>query len=48
MAVTLNKKINLIIPKKCNHNLIIPNYNNLGYDLIIPKNNECNIIIPNI
>ena len=53
MGVTLNKKIkkrkiNHIIPKKCNHNLIIPNYNNLGYDLIIPKNNECNIIIPNI
>ena len=45
MAITLNKKIkkrkiNLIIPKKCNHNLIIPNYNNLGYNLIIPKNND--------
>ena len=48
MVVTLNKKINLIIPKRYDHNLIIPNYNNLGYDLIIPKNNECNIIIPNI
>ena len=48
MAVTLNKKINLIIPKKCNHNLIIPNYNNLGYDLIIPKNNDYNLIVPNI
>ena len=48
MTVTLNKKINLIIPKKCNHNLIIPNYSNLGFDLIILKNNECNIIIPNI
>ena len=53
MAVTLNKKIkkrkiNLIFPKRCDHNLIIPNYSNLGYNLIIPKNNECNIIIPNI
>ena len=38
MVITINKKINLIIP----------NYNNLGYDLIIPKNNECNIILPNI
>ena len=42
MVVTLNKKIkkrkiNLIIPKKCNHNLIIPNYSNLGYNLIILK-----------
>ena len=48
MVVTLNKKINLIIPKRCDHNLIIPNYSNLGFDLIIPKNNECNIIVPNI
>ena len=48
MAVTLNKKIILIIPKRCDHNLIIPNYNNLGYDLIIPKNNDYDIIIPNI
>ena len=48
MVVTLNKKINLIIPKRCDHNLIIPNYSNLGYNLIIPKNIECNIIIPNI
>ena len=42
MSITLNKKIkkrkiNLIIPKKCNHNLIIPNYSNLGYNLIILK-----------
>ena len=53
MAVTLNKKIkkrkiNLIIPKKCNHNLIIPNYSNLGYNLIILKNNDCDILIPSI
>ena len=53
MAVTLNKKIkkrkiNLIIPKKCNHDLIFPNYNNLGYNLIILKKNECDIIVPNI
>ena len=53
MAVTLNKKIkkrkiNLIIPKKCNHNLIIPNYSNLGYNLIILKNNDHNILIPSI
>ena len=50
---TLNKKIrkrkiNLIIPKGCCHNIIFPNYNNLGYNLIIPKNNDCDIIIPNI
>ena len=53
MVVTLNKKIkkrkiNLIIPKRCNHNLIIPNYSNLGFDLIILKNNDCYIIVPNI
>ena len=53
MAITINKKIkkrkiNLIFPKGCDHNLIIPNYNNLNYNLIILKNNECNIIIPNI
>ena len=24
------RKINLIIPKRCNHNPIIPNYDNLG------------------
>ena len=48
MAVTLNKKINLIIPKRCDHNLIIPNYSSLGYNLIILKNNDCNIIVPNI
>ena len=53
MNYTLNKKIrkrkiNLIIPKGCNHNLIFPNYNNLGYNLIIPKNCNYDIIIPNI
>ena len=53
MTVTLNKKIekrkiNLIIPKRCDHNLVIPNYNNLDYNLIILKNNEYDIIIPNI
>ena len=45
MVITINKKIKkrkiiLIIPKRCNHNLIIPNYSNLGYKLIIPKNND--------
>ena len=53
MTVTLYKKnrkrkVNLIIPKGCDHNLIIPNYSNLGYNLIILKNNDCNIILPNI
>ena len=53
MNHTLNKKfkkrkINLIIPKGLNHKLIIPNYDNLGYNLIILKNNECDIIVPNI
>ena len=53
MAITINKKIkkrkiNLIISKKCNHNLFIPNYSNLGYNLIIPKNNDYNLIGPNI
>ena len=53
MAVTLNKrikkrKINLIIPKGLHHNLIIPNYSNLGYNLIILKNNDHNILIPSI
>ena len=53
MAVTLNKKIkkrkiNLIIPKKFDHNLIIPNYSNLGFNLIILKNNDYNLIVPNI
>ena len=53
MTITLNKKIkkrkiNLIIPKRCNHNLIIPNYNQLGYNLIILKNNDYDIILPNI
>ena len=53
MAVTLNKKIkkrkiNLIIPKRCDHNPIIPNYSDLGYNLLILKNNDCNIILPNI
>ena len=51
MTITINKKvekrkINLIIPEKCNHNLIIPNFNNLGYNLIIPKNNDYNLIVP--
>ena len=52
MAITKNKirkrKINLIIPKRCNHNLIIPNYSNLGFNLIILKNNDHNILIPSI
>ena len=53
MSITLNKKIkkrkiNLIIPKGLNHNLIIPNYSNLGYYLIILKNNDIDIIVPNI
>ena len=42
MGVTLNKKIkkrkiDLIIPKGVKHDLIIPNYSNLGYNLIILK-----------
>ena len=40
MSITLNKKIN--------HNLIIPNYSNLGYNLIILKNNDYDILIPSI
>ena len=53
MSITLNKKIkkrkiNLIIPKKCNHNLIIPKYSNLGYNLIILKINDYDILIPSI
>ena len=53
MSITLNKKnkkrkINLIIPKEINHNLIIPNYSNLGYNLIILKNNDYVILIPSI
>ena len=53
MAITLNKKnkkrkINLIIPKGLNHNLIIPNYNNCNYNLIILKNNDNDILIPSI
>ena len=53
MAVILNKKtkkrkINLIIPKGLNHNLIIPNYNNCNYNLIILKNNDNDILIPSI
>ena len=53
MAITKNKnrkrKINLIIPKRCDHNLIIPNYSNLGFNLIILiKNNDYNLIVPNI
>ena len=53
MNHTLNKKIrkrknNLIIPKGLRHNLIIPNYSNLGYNLIILKNNDYDILIPTI
>ena len=52
MAITKNKirkrKINLTIPKRRDHDLIIPNYNNLGFNLIIPKNNDYNLIVPNI
>ena len=29
--------INLFINKRCNHDLIIPNYNNLGFNTIIPN-----------
>ena len=52
MTHTLNKKIkkqkiNLIIPEGLKHNLIIPNYSNLGCNLIILKNNDCKIFIPN-
>ena len=53
MTHTLNKKIkkriiNLMIPKGLKHNLIIPNYSNLGYILIILKNNDYDILIPSI
>ena len=53
MAITLNKKIkkrkiDLIIPKGLTHDLIIPNYSNLGYNLIILKNNDNDILIPSI
>ena len=53
MTITINKKIkkrkiNLIIPKGCDHNLIVPNYSNLGYNLIILKNIDYDIIIPNV
>ena len=52
MVITKNKirkrKINLIIPKRCGHNLIIPNYSNLGFNLIILKNNDYNLIVPKI
>ena len=53
MAITLNKKIkkrkiNLIIPKGLNHNLIIPNYSNCNYNLKILKNNDNDILIPTI
>ena len=52
MAITKNKirkrKIHLIIPKRCNHNLIIPIYSNLGFNLLILKNNDYNLIVPNI
>ena len=36
------------IPKGLNHNLIIPNYDNLGYNLILLKNNDNDIVVPNI
>ena len=42
------RKYNLLIPKRCNHGLIIPNYNNLGFNLIIPKNNDYDIILSHI
>ena len=42
------RKINLIIPKRCDHDLIIPNYSNLGFNLIILKNNDYSLIVPNI
>ena len=53
MTHTLNKKIkkrkiDLIIPKGLKHNLIIPNYSNLGYNLILLKNNDYGILIPSI
>ena len=52
MAITKSKirkrKINLIIRKRCDHDLIFPNYSNLGFNLIIPKNNDYNLIVPNI
>ena len=53
MTITLNnkikkRKINLIIPRGINHNLIIPNYSNLGFNLIILKNIDCDIILPNV
>ena len=53
MTITLNKKIkkrkiNLIIPKGCNHDLIFPNYTNLNFNLIIPRNSEYDILIPNV
>ena len=53
MSITLNKKIkkrkiDLIIPKGLTHDLIIPNYSNLGYNLIILKNNDYDILIPSI
>ena len=52
MAITKNKirkrKFNLIIPKRCDHNLIIPNYSNLGFNPIILENNDYNLIVSNI
>ena len=52
MAITKNKmrkrKIILIIPKRCDHNLNIPNYSNLGFNLIILKNNDYILIVPNM
>ena len=43
MTITINKKI-----KKRKINLIIPNYNELGYNLIILKNNDYDIILPDV
>ena len=53
MSITLNKKIkkrkiNLIIPKRLKHNLIIPNYSDLSYNLIILKNNDYDTLNSNI
>ena len=54
MAITKNKnrkrkrKIDLIIPRRCDHDLIIPNYSNLGFNLIILKNNDYDVLVRNI
>ena len=42
MVITKNKI------RKRKFNLIIPNYNNLGFKLILPKNNDYDVIVPNI